>query len=532
MPQADTSPSSQVADAVPASPEARPLRYWPATVTLVLAALIARVAYLAFVYPYELAGDEAHYWDWSRHLSPSYYSKGPGIAWAIAASTRLFGSHVWSVRLPSVLFGALGALVLARLTRAVSGSDKAGFVAAALFTVVPAYQATAILATIDGPFIAWWIISLLAGWAVTRRLQTGRAPLLLWASLGLALGVGFLFKYTILLLIPNLLLFVWLARRELHWDAHAWLGAAVAAAAFAFAASPVVIWNAQHGWPALQHEAGHLGLGGDQAGFAWTLRPDVFLALLGSQLVIIGPSVLRGSLEPLWPWLRRTNAWTADLPRLFLACASLPSLVFFVALSCVTEIEGNWPIALYTALIAVAAWEVVRRERIGRPERRVWRFALGWGLIAWVVIWFPGLVTHLPRVGPHLSLQRINGQRDVARRVQALRAELTARYGAPPIVVTDSYQTTSLLAFYLPDQPTVYSAMHQVGGRRSSYDFFPDTNLAAPQLRGRCAILVGGKQEQWQRAFVLSPLVRAGDSPPIYWAAHYDGLRSSPPGPR
>ncbi len=52
-----------------------------------------------------LSGDEAHYWEWSRRLDWSYYSKGPLVAYLIALSTR-FGAHTefW-VRLPAVLLG-------------------------------------------------------------------------------------------------------------------------------------------------------------------------------------------------------------------------------------------------------------------------------------------------------------------------------------------------------------------------------------------------------------------------------------------
>ena len=34
--------------------------------------------------PLDLGPDEAHYWEWSRHLDLSYYSKGPMIAYLIA----------------------------------------------------------------------------------------------------------------------------------------------------------------------------------------------------------------------------------------------------------------------------------------------------------------------------------------------------------------------------------------------------------------------------------------------------------------
>src|SRR3954449_12839847 len=82
---------------------------------LILAAAAGHVAYLALACPLDLAPDEAHYWDWSRHLDWSYYSKGPLVAWLIRLSCELVGpwseqhtgNLAFAVRLPAVVCGAL-----------------------------------------------------------------------------------------------------------------------------------------------------------------------------------------------------------------------------------------------------------------------------------------------------------------------------------------------------------------------------------------------------------------------------------------
>src|SRR5712672_3145144 len=82
---------------------------------LVLAATGLLLVYLACDCPLDLAPDEAHYWDWSRHLDWSYYSKGPGVAWLIRLSCELFGelsvmltgNEMVAVRLPAVVCGSL-----------------------------------------------------------------------------------------------------------------------------------------------------------------------------------------------------------------------------------------------------------------------------------------------------------------------------------------------------------------------------------------------------------------------------------------
>src|SRR6478736_6713967 len=70
--------------------------FWRGGVALVIiGAAILRILFLASDCPLDLSPDEAHYWDWSRHLDWSYYSKGPLIAYLIRAGCELAGP--WSV---------------------------------------------------------------------------------------------------------------------------------------------------------------------------------------------------------------------------------------------------------------------------------------------------------------------------------------------------------------------------------------------------------------------------------------------------
>src|SRR5213082_3473029 len=82
---------------------------------LILGSAGLRLAYLASNCPLDLAPDEAHYWDWSRHLDWSYYSKGPLVAYLIRAgcelagpwSRQVTGTDMLAVRLPAILCGSL-----------------------------------------------------------------------------------------------------------------------------------------------------------------------------------------------------------------------------------------------------------------------------------------------------------------------------------------------------------------------------------------------------------------------------------------
>src|SRR5271154_3356897 len=101
------------------------LRFRCLALTMITLASVGRLLYLAWDCPLDLAQDEAHYWDWSRNLDWSYYSKGPLIAWLIRLSVELFGplslaltgSEMPAVRLPAVACGSLLVVAIFVLTR-------------------------------------------------------------------------------------------------------------------------------------------------------------------------------------------------------------------------------------------------------------------------------------------------------------------------------------------------------------------------------------------------------------------------------
>src|SRR5690348_4567993 len=86
-------------------------------VLVLLAGFASHVRYLNHDCPIDLSGDEAQYWDWSRHLDLSYYSKGPLIAYIIRASCNLYGDTMPAVRYPALLIGVATSIITYLLTR-------------------------------------------------------------------------------------------------------------------------------------------------------------------------------------------------------------------------------------------------------------------------------------------------------------------------------------------------------------------------------------------------------------------------------
>lgn len=499
---------------------------WP-TLLLVAAVTAARLAYVLWFCPYQLIEDEAHYWEWSRHVALSYYSKGPGIAWTIAATTRLLGDTEAGVRIAAPVFGAITALCAAGLARDVWASTRAAFVAAALILLLPGYQVTSLLMTIDGPYVAMWAI---AAWAGYRALY--RASRFAWPALGLALAAAILYKYTALLLVPAIIASALLDRRRLLVvrPAAPWALAAVVIAATAFI--PILVWNAAEGWPTVHHLIGHLGLrGGDQAATqgvrGWHYDPLWTLEYLGTQAGFV--LFILGLIASAVLTMRRGGDDAPPGARYLIVCGAV-MLGFYFCVTFIAETEGNWPIAAYVTLVSLAAGHVVReldryrtlvaawratpepRKRAGllrrRPETAVqilWHATIAAGLISGLGMLRPDVLAAAPGVGKYVPIGRLRGA-DVQGAAVAEHVESLRSAGAgEPFVLVQHYGQASRLAFYIPGRPVVYCASSFTGGRKTQYDLWPHTDLAnqetAAKLQGRPAVCVGATLEQWMQAF-------------------------------
>src|SRR3954468_21563167 len=161
---------------------------------LLLFGLVSHVRYLNHNCPIDLSGDEAQYWDWSRQLDWSYYSKGPLIALIIRGSCAIFGDTMQGVRYPAIAFAAGTTLVAYLLTRQLFHSERLALGVVLLNHLVPMFVAGSVLMTIDPPmFFCWALASYFAAIAIFDQKRWA------WPLVGLAIGTGFLAKYAVML---------------------------------------------------------------------------------------------------------------------------------------------------------------------------------------------------------------------------------------------------------------------------------------------------------------------------------------------
>jgi hypothetical protein len=478
--------------------------HWRVLAALLIGGTAAlHVGYLARDCPLDLAPDEAHYWDWSRHLDWSYYSKGPLVAYLIRAGTtvaasvseRLTGSDMLAVRLPAVLCGSLLLVSLYVLTVQVFGREglAVGVVAAGL--TLPAVTAGSSLMTIDAPYTCCW------GWALVlghRALFRGAGWA--WPAAGFVVGLGILAKYTMVLWLPSLGLFLLTTPtyRRLLWGRHFW--ALVLAAGIC--CLPILVWNMQHDWVTFLHVGGQAGLRGTPGGIRW-LGPFNYVGVQCALLLVFWFVTWVAAMIAHRPW-REPDAGVR-----YLWWMSAPMFTVFLLFSLKTAEEPNWPITAYiSGLVLGAAWLARQLQAPRTWYRWATAAALAMGCLAglalnWCMHYSQALQPLLLAVSGPASPQnqlplrrfdptcRLRGWRTLAAAVDRTCAALRAE-GVEPLLAGAGWTIPGELGFYCAGRPQVYSLGLAAGDRHSQYDLWrPNPVQDSQEFAGRTFIVVG-----------------------------------------
>lgn len=527
---------------------------WCAAI-LIAAVTLLRVLYLLFWCPLDLAPDEAHYWDWSRRLDWSYYSKGPLVAvlirigcWLFGDGSRaLCGTEMAAVRLPAVLCGTLLLWALYRLTVQVFQNERWGLGVVVIALTLPILSAGALLMTIDAPYACAWAWALvfvhraLFGYGDPPQHWFGW-----WVLAGLCVAMGVLAKHTMVLFVPMVGVFLlvrWLAERkqataeaagtprlEPGLNVGRQLGRAgfwVMAGIGALGGLPILLWNVQNGWVTWQHTRGHLGEGPG----IHLLGPLRFVGLQAALLLGYWFLVWAGAMWRYRPG-RQANSQIA-----FLWWMSFPMLAFFALFSFKNGGgEANWPITGYIAgLVLMVSFLASCLGEIHVSLRRTtWACLMlfcGLGLGLTLAVHDSRLArplldrlarapserepTPLRRLDPTC---RLKGWRTLAGEVDRLRAALRAE-GTEPLLASGHWTLPGEIGFYAQEQPVVYCLGSGLGDRHSQYDLWRPNPIAdGADFLGQTFILIGVFPQQVEGIFEHVE--------PVQTITHYEGGRS------
>lgn len=414
---------------------------------LVLAVTLAH-AVGAMMFP--ISGDEAYYWDCARHPDWSYFDQPPLTIWIVTAARPILGDTRLAARLPAVLAGLAIGLFLPPLIRRLGGTIRDAAWTLLLLHALPIFALGLSYTSTDVVMAACYVGAV---WAAIAVAQGNRRA---WWGLGVALGLGFLAKFSIVAaFLPAA---VALTSRKARSDLATpvpWLAALLSACL----TLPVWIWGARHDWDnilfqvAWRHSGGEVTLKylGEFIGATILLASPILAVLLAASCVRAAKH-----REPAW-YVALAGALA---PFLFFGFVALktrvgahwgaPGLVLMVVLMVLTGTGGRWSrrlgVGLGVAITLLVLTAAAMPEKLAGLE--------------WTYRGRPNKISAS-------KLQLILGNEEIAAGVLERRDEWARDLGVPPetiYAVTQSYTSVHLFAF-LADRPLDTRLLHVTYGK-------------------------------------------------------------------
>jgi 4-amino-4-deoxy-L-arabinose transferase-like glycosyltransferase len=274
------------------------------------------IARLVFAFSLGLGIDESYTIAISRRLNLSYFDHPPLHLWIAHFAALAVGENVVA-RAPFVaLFFATGWLYYRLACRLFD--PQAALIALFALNVTPFFFASAGGWIVpDGPLLLGLVMAALSAACLFFSKPLDNASVWrLWLVVGIGLGMAGLSKYSAALTAFGLAAFVLLSPNQRRWLNHP--GPYVAVIVALAMTTPVILWNARHGWASFAFQAGR---GVPEGG----LRPAQFATMVLGQITFLSPWIF----APLVLGLASAFRQPADERRMFLLCLSVPSIAIF-----------------------------------------------------------------------------------------------------------------------------------------------------------------------------------------------------------
>ena len=408
-----------------------------------LAALIAAMTALRFAYAdlTDLRTDEAYFWTWSKESVLCFLDHPPMVAWFIRFGTSIFGDTNLGVRFAGLVAMPVTQLLLADIVRRVT-HDWRAMVLAVLMMEAALYYG--LLMAKVSPDIALIPFATAMVWALVRLAESNDERW--WLAAGVFAGLSLLSKFTVALLLPAILAFMFVPRWRGRWlwSPYPYLSVLIAFVLFL----PVLIWNMQHDWASFRFQFVRAA-----ATHEWSLR--TLGEFIGLQFGLVGFVLLPVVLIGVALTARRGYR-QLDAVAILLSTAVIFPFLYFLWKSLGLRVGDTWPTFIWPFGFAAAAinLSMMRRENWGESLIRssLWwaRVAIGTGIAFVVAVFFYYVAAPWNFIGRTDPVGGEAGYRPVIERVEAQ----LQKTGATWIATTD-YRTYSMLRWFLRDRVPV-----------------------------------------------------------------------------
>lgn len=377
-----------------------------------------------------LHGDEAYYWMWSHHLQSGYYDHPPMIAYMIYL-TNFISESEWGVRLTNVFSMTFSAIIIFKLTSEML-NQKIALNAVIIFSSVILVHAGYIITTPDSPLILFWTLTLYYSYKAIFYNKTFD-----YALSGIFLGLMMLSKYSSILFVFALLIFLLLKRRDVFTNGNFYLAVILA---FAIV-SPMVLWNYQHDWISFTFQVEH---GSTQT---FEIFPNLFFEFFAGQFGVFSPVFT----AVLFYFLVKDKLYFKDNKLFFLALNVVVILLFFFYKGFYTRMALNYTAPAYIGGAILSAYIFEHYEL-----KKTFKIGLIIALIL-TIIGRLGFLFYL-----EIVQDRMYGNKEAVQLLQTHVNDGDSFYG-------DHLTIAAYLKYYLQDHPDTDIA---VPSRFSQYDMW------------------------------------------------------------
>jgi 4-amino-4-deoxy-L-arabinose transferase-like glycosyltransferase len=323
--------------------------------------LIASCAFIRlWVAPsFGLGVDEAHYVLYGIHLDFSYVDHPPLVGWIHAPIYYLCGTNEFLARLPAIILFALTSLLAYRFTLAISSSKKVSWLAVLALNSSFMFNALSLFLLPDSILLVLVFLLVFTLWKVE---ENPRLKYFIW--LGLILGLAGLAKYTSILLVPPLIIYLILRKR---YDLIMSKNMIVSAAIAFFLITPVLYWNLQNDWVSFRYQGSHI-FGPS------TMKLKPFLTSFAAQLGSYSPFLFGIAFYGFFKSLRSKN------DRLHLSLLFGGTILAFFLFSSLYDISlPHWGSIFFLFFIPIGVYFLSLDA--GKTKRTILNFSVGISLL-------------------------------------------------------------------------------------------------------------------------------------------------------
>lgn len=285
---------------------------------------------------FNLYGDEAQYWIWSKNLAFGYYSKPPLLAWIIRAYNAFGGDSFVILKLIPISLYCLTSYLIFILTNKLWDNSFLSFLTAMTFFLLPSVSLSSFLITTDVVLVLFWV----AGLIMVLKIRE-ESSLKNFILLGLVVGFCFLAKYAAIYFIVSLIILIVVEKEFKKSLLKSKINILISFLIFLIIISPNIIWNFQNNWVTLSHTADNASLENIN------INIRNFFEFILVQVVMVGPILF---IAFLFYFLKNIKISTNEK---FLVCFFLPTFLFILIESLFVRAHANWAAVSLVSLVVL-----------------------------------------------------------------------------------------------------------------------------------------------------------------------------------